>query len=90
MTQVARVFVVLNLLLAVGFLFSAATILSLNKDFKTKYEAEVAAHERTQEAKDREINIVKTERDSFRRANNELKEENATMMDMASSSGMPR
>lgn len=44
MSQVARVFVVLNLLIAAGFLFAAATFLSLNSDWKGKFTTEEQAH----------------------------------------------
>ena len=48
MSQVARVFVVLNLLVAAGFLFTASTFLAVNQDYKTKLEAEKEAHAKTQ------------------------------------------
>jgi hypothetical protein len=50
MSQVARVFVVLNLLVAAGFLFASATFLSLNSDFKGQFEGEVKAHKDDNEA----------------------------------------
>jgi DNA repair exonuclease SbcCD ATPase subunit len=40
MSSVARIFVVLNLVLAVAFLVAASTFLGLNNDYKAKYEAE--------------------------------------------------
>jgi peptidoglycan hydrolase CwlO-like protein len=47
MSQIARVFVVLNLLVAAGFLFSASTFLAKNDDYMGKWNAEKAAHEQT-------------------------------------------
>jgi hypothetical protein len=43
MSQVARVFVVLNLLLAAGFFFAAATFLGAKDSYKQKFEQEAAA-----------------------------------------------
>lgn len=47
MSQVARVFVVLNLLVAAGFLFTASTFLAVKQDYKTQLETEKAAHTKT-------------------------------------------
>ena len=44
MSQVARVFVVLNLVVSAGFLFAAATFLALNNDYKKQLEVEAKAH----------------------------------------------
>jgi len=59
MSQVARVFVVLNLLVAAGFLFAAATFLALNNDYKGQLQAEVDAHNADNQAKDLEISRLK-------------------------------
>lgn len=40
MSQIARIFVVLNLLVAAGFFFAASTFLGLNNDYKRKFEGE--------------------------------------------------
>ncbi len=42
MSSVARIFVVLNLVLAVAFLVAASTFLGLNNDYKGKFEGEKA------------------------------------------------
>jgi hypothetical protein len=55
MSQVARVFVVLNLLVAAGFLFASATFLSLNSDFKGQLEKEVKAHQLDNDANESRI-----------------------------------
>lgn len=62
MSQIARVFVVLNLLLAAGFLFTAATFLGLNNDWKGKHETvakkakeEAARHEAALSEKDKAL-----------------------------------
>ena len=60
MNQVARVFVVLNLLLAVAFLFTAATFLALNNDYKGQFEAEVEARKNDVAAKDAQIRDLNT------------------------------
>lgn len=44
MSQVARVFVVLNLIVAVGFLFAASTFLALNNEWKGKHDRQAIAH----------------------------------------------
>lgn len=79
MTQVARVFVVLNLLLAAGFLFSVATILSLNQDYKTKLEGEQTAHGDTRTSLTRNLRAVEGERDDARRASEELRQKSARL-----------
>ncbi len=68
MSQVARVFVVLNLLISAGFLFAAATFLALNNDYKGQLEAEQTAHEKANEdhraqvtEKDNEIDRLKSQ-----------------------------
>lgn len=82
MTQVARVFVVINLLLAAGFLFSAATFLSLNEDYKQKLEdtreelaATTARLERDKEALRSELDEVRTDNDALKQEIQNIKGE---------------
>lgn len=58
MSQVARVFVVLNLIVACGFLFAASTFLALNNDWKGKHEDAVEAHAKAITEKDEKIKEV--------------------------------
>lgn len=61
MSQVARVFVVLNLLVSAGFLFAAATFLALNNDYKNQLQAEKDAHEADNQARDLKIGQLNDE-----------------------------
>ena len=47
MSTIAKIFTVLNVILAAAFLGWAANTVQLNNDFKAKYEAEQAAHAET-------------------------------------------
>ena len=47
MSTIAKIFTVLNVILAAAFLGWAANTVQLNNDFKAKYEAELAAHAET-------------------------------------------
>lgn len=75
MSQVARVFVVLNLLVAAGFLFAAATFLALNNDYKEKLAAEQKAHAEDNQAKDLEISKLNDEIKSKDGQNQALREQ---------------
>ncbi|MEE2714263.1 MAG: hypothetical protein VX913_15945 [Planctomycetota bacterium] len=61
MSQVARVFVVLNLVIAAGFLFAAATFLALNNDYKNQLEAEKKVHADDNQARDLKIGQLNDE-----------------------------
>jgi hypothetical protein len=75
MSQVARVFVVLNLLLAVGFLFAASTFLAMNNDYKDKLKKEVAGRESDNKAKDSEITQLKGQITNLEGLNRTLSEQ---------------
>ena len=79
MTQLARVFVALNLILAAGFLFSAATILSLNNDWMGRYETAEREKDELETRLKQKIAAVEAERNDFHRANDQLKEENENL-----------
>lgn len=66
MSPIARVFSVLNLILAVFFLAWASNSLATSQAFKQKYEAEVAMHQETEETMKTQISTLETERDLAR------------------------
>jgi myosin heavy subunit len=81
MSPIARIFSVLNLILAASFLAWASTTLAHSQDYKRKYEAEQAAHETTTNDMEAEISEHKTGRDqavteaeSFRNARDSANE----------------
>ena len=61
MSQVARVFVVLNLVVSAGFLFAAATFLALNNDYKNQLEEEAKAHSDDNKTRDLAIGKLNDE-----------------------------
>jgi uncharacterized phage infection (PIP) family protein YhgE len=66
MSPIARVFSVLNLILAVFFLAWASNSLATSQAFKQKYEGEVAMHQETEETLKATISTLETERDLAR------------------------
>ena len=66
MSPIARVFSVLNLILAVFFLAWASNSLATSQAFKEKYEGEVAMHQETEETLKSQISTLETERDLAR------------------------
>jgi len=79
MSQVARVFVVLNLLISAGFLFAAATFLALNNDYKSQLEAEVEAHEKDNQDRDDQIKDRDNEVDRLKQQVSALTEQKGTL-----------
>jgi len=66
MSPIARVFSVLNLILAASFLAWASTTLAHSQDYKRKYESEQADHATTTEEKNDQISELETLRDRAR------------------------
>ena len=79
MSQVARVFVVLNLLMAAGFLFSAATFLALNDDYRVQYSTEKESHGQTRTAMTASIETIRGERDALQAQVDSLSEQKANL-----------
>ncbi|HMS15541.1 MAG TPA: hypothetical protein PKA37_01790 [Planctomycetota bacterium] len=79
MSQVARVFVVLNLLLAVGFLFAASTFLAMNNDYKVKLQKEVDGRVADNKAKDSEISQLKGQITNLEGLNRTLSEQKSNL-----------
>lgn len=79
MSQVARVFVVLNLLLAVGFLFTAATFLAMNNDYKGKLAKEVEGRRADNAAKDAEITQLKAQISNLESLNRTLSDQKSSL-----------
>jgi septal ring factor EnvC (AmiA/AmiB activator) len=77
MSQIARVFAVLNLLFAAGFLFAAGTFLGVKADWIEKHAAEVKAHEKDNADKDATIKTLEADRQDRERQIAALKEEKA-------------
>lgn len=89
MSQVARVFVFLNLVIAAGFLFAASTFLALNNDWKAQFDAKdkdhkalVVSAKAEQDRLSSELAQVKTDlqaaqvrRDQLETANTDLDQE---------------
>lgn len=75
MSPIARVFSVLNLILAASFLAWASTTLAHSQDYKRKYEAEQAAHQTTMTEKDAQISELETLRDTARNEAETLRSE---------------
>ena len=87
MSPIARIFSVLNLILAASFLAWASTTLAHSQDYKRQFEGEQAAHATTVDEKDAEISELakvrdraRTEADSFR-ASRDSAEENVTRLE---------
>jgi len=66
MSPIARVFSVLNLILAVFFLAWASNSLATSQAFKLKYEGEIAMHQETEDTLKGQISTLETERDLAR------------------------
>lgn len=79
MSQIARVFAVLNLVLAAGFLFAAGTFLGVKADYIKQLKDEKDAHAKDNAARDQKI----TERDAsvseLTTRNSELAQKNAAL-----------
>jgi predicted nucleic acid-binding Zn-ribbon protein len=74
MSQIARVFVVLNLVLAAGFLFAAGTFLGVKADWVAKYQAEKEAHNKDNTANSQTITQLNAQIQDLTAQNNALKE----------------
>ncbi|MCA8955834.1 MAG: hypothetical protein KDC87_07160 [Planctomycetes bacterium] len=72
MSPIGRVFLVLNLALAGGFVFFAGTYLQRDDDFKSKFEAEKKQHNLDNESKDKLISSEKDKYNISQQANNGL------------------
>lgn len=86
MSQIARVFVVLNLLVAAGFMFAAATFLATNNDYKKKLDVrstELEAERRRAQGRESElqgsIQRLEGERNAKQEHNARLENENAAL-----------
>lgn len=79
MSQVARVFVVLNLLVAVGFLFAAATFLAANKDYKDQLTREKDARKTEVGQLNAKIDELQKQYEKLDRDYNSTKESRATL-----------
>jgi len=75
MSPIARVFSVLNLILAASFLAWASTTLAHSQDYKRKYEDEQQAHQTTETDKNTQISELETLRDSARNEAETLRSE---------------
>lgn len=79
MSQIARVFVVVNLLLAAGFLYSAAMFLGLNNQWKEKHIS-LEAQRKNETAKlDSDLKAKTARVDELTRESQTLKEEKASL-----------
>jgi myosin heavy subunit len=79
MSQLARMFVVLNFLLAAGFLYASAMFLGLNKEYKTKNEGLTAQMKRAEEDASRREKEQKTRIDELMRESSTLKENSSSL-----------
>jgi hypothetical protein len=79
MSQIARLFVVLNLLLAAGFLYAAAMFLGLNHEYKNKYEKATKEAKAAAEVSARDMAAQKTRIDDLMRENQTTKEAKANL-----------
>src|SRR6185503_11632095 len=77
MSQLARMFVVLNFLLAAGFLYAAAMFLGLNHEYKKKNEALTAQMTREHDEAQKREKDQKTRIDELTRESQTLKEDNS-------------
>jgi len=77
MSQLARMFVVLNFLLAAGFLYAAAMFLGLNHEYKKKNEALNVQMTRERDDAQKESKAQKTRIDELTRESQTLKEDNS-------------
>jgi len=79
MSQVARVFVVLNLLLAAGFMFAAATFVALNNDYKKQLDTEQKAHRADNDAAARKAAELDARISDLTARNSALTEQNGEL-----------
>lgn len=93
MSPIGRIFIVLNLLLAAVFLGWAGNNVATSHQYKTKYEAEVAAHATTEsefetqvsdlrvqlDTKSAEADTARSERDDASRDRDRLTQENSNL-----------
>jgi hypothetical protein len=79
MSQIARLFVVLNLLLAAGFLYAAAMFLGLNHDWKKKHETLTKELAAEKEDARKQIAAQKTRIDDLSRESQTVKEERSNL-----------
>ena len=79
MSQVARVFVVLNLLIAAGFLFAASTFLALNNDYKKELAKEQEAKANLEQEMSGRIETLEAEKKDLANQNRALQERNANL-----------
>jgi uncharacterized protein (DUF3084 family) len=79
MSQLARVFVVVNFLLAAGFLYAASMFLGLNADWKGKHKALDDRMKQEVDSLNRNIKEQKTRVDELTRESQTAKEENASL-----------
>jgi hypothetical protein len=68
MSPIGRVFIVLNLVLAGGFVYVSGTHLQKQHNFKAQLLAEQEAHETTKKEKDSQIATLTNERNTFENA----------------------
>jgi hypothetical protein len=78
MSQLARMFVVLNFLLAAGFLYAAAMFLGLNHEYKKKNEALNTQMARERDDAQKREKDQKTRIDELSKESSTLKEESAS------------
>jgi hypothetical protein len=79
MSQLARMFVVVNFLLAAGFVYAAAMFLGLNNQWKDKHIALDARMKNEIEQRERESKTQKTRIDELTRESATLKEEGSSL-----------
>ena len=61
MSTLAKVFIILNLVLAIGFAFITLTLYAKRTKFKDKFDGEVEAHSTTVTVKDKVISAKQKE-----------------------------
>lgn len=74
MSQIARVFVVLNLVIAAGFLFAAGTFLGVKADYIKQLTDEKELRTKDNDAKERTITQLRAQVEDLTQQNNALKE----------------
>jgi chromosome segregation ATPase len=79
MSQLARMFVIVNFLLAAGFLYAAAMFLGLNEEWKTKHEQTTATLTKERQDSERKLKENTTRIDELTRESQTLKEQNSTL-----------
>jgi uncharacterized protein (DUF3084 family) len=79
MSQLARMFVIVNFLLAAGFLYAAAMFLGLNNEWKAKHTALDTRTKAELAERDRNAKVQQTRIDELSKESATLKEENANL-----------